>query len=76
MVISDVYGQIQTPVEANSDYSAVVTAVGAPYTNPTNIPTAAIPIAVQAFVAQNGAAAGGVGGTFATYQNLTRGMPQ
>lgn len=76
MVISDLYGQIATPSENNSDFSAVVTAVGAPYVTPTNLPTPNISIAVAYFTANNGAAAGGVGGTFATAQNMTRGLPQ
>lgn len=66
MVISDTYGTIATPSENNSDYSAVVSAVGAPYATPSNLPTENIPIAVTAFLVQNGSAAGSVGGTFAT----------
>jgi hypothetical protein len=76
MMISTVYGQVQTPSENNSDYSAVVTALGAPYATPTNLPTNNVPIAAAAFMASNGAAVGGPDGTFATAQNMWRGLVQ
>lgn len=76
MVISDTYGSIATPSENNSDFSAVVTALGVPYQQPANMPTSATHIAAAAFMAQNGSQPGGPGGTFSTAQNMTRGLPQ
>lgn len=76
MMISDVYGQQSTPSENNSDYSAIVTALGVPFVVPTNAPQTAIGIAAAYFMTENGAAPGSVGGTFATYANMTRGLTQ
>ncbi len=76
MVISDTYGSVQTPSENNSDYSAIVTALGVPFVVPTNAPQSAIGIAAAYFMAENGAAPGNVGGTYATFANMTRGLPQ
>lgn len=76
MVISDTYGSVQTPSENNSDYSAIVTALGVPFVAPTNAPQSAIGIAAAYFMGENGAAAGNVGGTYATFANMTRGLVQ
>jgi hypothetical protein len=76
VVISTVYGSVATPSENNSDFSAVVTAVGAPYATPSNLPTSGNSIAITAFLVSNGAAAGSVGGTFSTAANLSRNLPQ
>lgn len=76
MIVSDTYGQIQTPSENNSDYSAVATALGAPFAFPANIPPGAYATTVMSFEAQNGTAPGSVGGTFATAALMTKGFVQ
>lgn len=76
MVISDSYGSIQTPSENNSDFSAVATALGAPFAFPANMPAGAQAAAVMTFEAQNGSLPGSVGGTFATAALMTKGFVQ
>lgn len=76
MIVSDQYGSIATPSENNSDFSAVATALGAPFAFPTNIPSGAHATAVMAFEAQNGSVPGSVGGTFATAALMTKGFVQ
>lgn len=76
MVISPTYGQVSTPSEANSNFSDVVAALPAPYQTPANSNSpSAHSIAIQTFMKSNGAAAPGIGGTYATNHALRMNQP-